>query len=1335
MDNPGFGPIEISNTDLMHSSGPNTNDRMRMTETIHRILSQSSHTGNARQKGVDIGKYAAYFENIFYQRARSRDDYVNPETIMARISSIVREDKRRRGMIEPRKMMDVASINPVLAKENKKRPAPPVQQPVSDRQRDLLKRQQERLILLDHARHCRNPSCTFHPECAYYQRLNPHIMNCVDVNCAKAHCLSSRHILKHYSGCPDRSECKICSPLHQIILRRQRQKGIMRSNSSTGPDATENHLTPLNSFSHFLLRRHIDSIRAFDPFLPPSKLRQYLSPIIKDITELQSAKFFMNRVNEEEDEAPGYYNIIKEPISLGEIKNKVTSFRYRKFEEFCYDMELVFKNCAAYTTSEEHWIRKQAKEVEDIWDLKKKEIENRLNNHRLECTDPTQQCALCHGVELKFEPPIFYCNGTCDNNRIRRSAPYYQPRLNRNIHWCVSCFENNKSTAMEVNGVKYEKEDCEKIKKSVNEQEPWVQCDQCSKWYHQICVLYNPKRDRQKSTKQPTKFCCPLCWLEREDINMRPNAPAQKDLAKSLKPTMMSEFMIRMIQNHFLEAAERFTNDPANEGRTFDIIDFEKLSIRVMSAADRTCMVHKGFKERYKSQTELNLDAGYAHRSKCIAVFHNIDGVDVCIFVMYVQEYNHRCEGPNKRAVYISYLDSVKYFNPASQRTLLYQGIIKSYLQYVKCMGFYKAYIWACPPTKGDDYILYCHPEDQKTPRADRLREWYITLLCDCMVSGDSIANVRDFYSEHFDKPGATLLDVPYMDGDYWPGLTEEVIRKLKDGEDNKSGNVSSKNKKNKGKKKNNKRAKRNGNDGDEKECDAVFEKVAATIKDMTQDFFVVHIRPACNACNHVIENGEILHTCDTCKKDSETDLQDVVDKGKPRSLKASKHILRIDHEPYYLCDNCFKACAHEHQHEDSHFSNEVVKEIRDCTDNDPVYPSQIFDTRHDFLAWCQTNHNQFDQLRRAKYSSMMILYHVANPMTAAFIYSCALCHETIENVRYYCKDCADYNLCETCYKRNSSNLSELHEHKLIEDKLDPRTMLLKAVRALEHAASCKNDDCKEPDCNSTKTRIAHALSCDSKKSKEGDVCTICKVYDDMLREHANHCKVKDCPVPRCNDVREENIRRSNRLMNERLRQATTDRSSPAPQAVTPQPSTPSKMSSTPIQQQQNPRTVANESVISATHTPANVSPIPSLNSNPVVNRNDIMMPNSITPTTAIPISQMPISSTSDTGGSKMMFTIPQNRHFIQHQQRQSLVSSARPMVQMPMIHNNGQVVSSIPTHSLTMGISMPSTVQQVQPNVIHHHQQYPPMLNRVHHPFANLHQLQTPQQQNPQTK
>ena len=131
---------------------------------------------------------------------------------------------------------------------------------------------------------------------------------------------------------------------------------------------------------------------------------------------------------------------------------------------------------------------------------------------------------------------------------------------------------------------------------------------------------------------------------------------------------------------------------------------------------------------------------------------------------MYVYEYGHKCPSPNQRRVYVSYLDSVHYFRPKQYRTVVYHEIIISYLEYVKARGFHTAHIWACPPLKGDDYILYCHPTDQKTPKDDKLRKWYADLLVISKERG-IITEISDLHSQFLSDPTFDATVLPYFEG------------------------------------------------------------------------------------------------------------------------------------------------------------------------------------------------------------------------------------------------------------------------------------------------------------------------------------------------------------------------------------------------------------------------------------------------------------------------------------------------------------------------------------------------------------------------------------------
>ena len=108
-------------------------------------------------------------------------------------------------------------------------------------------------------------------------------------------------------------------------------------------------------------------------------------------------------------------------------------------------------------------------------------------------------------------------------------------------------------------------------------------------------------------------------------------------------------------------------------------------------------------------------------------------GAEVCFFAMYVQEYGSDCPEPNTNRVYISYLDSVRYFesSPEGHRTTVYHSMLISYLQYAKDAGYTHAHIWVAPPKQGDDYIFYAHPDEMVSKRMGllKLKEWYERML------------------------------------------------------------------------------------------------------------------------------------------------------------------------------------------------------------------------------------------------------------------------------------------------------------------------------------------------------------------------------------------------------------------------------------------------------------------------------------------------------------------------------------------------------------------------------------------------------------------------------
>ena len=99
----------------------------------------------------------------------------------------------------------------------------------------------------------------------------------------------------------------------------------------------------------------------------------------------------------------------------------------------------------------------------------------------------------------------------------------------------------------------------------------------------------------------------------------------------------------------------------------------------------------------------------------------------------------------------------------------------------------------------------------------------------------------------------------------------------------------------------------------------------------------------------------------------------------------------------------------------------------RDMSDPDDQILSPVADARNTFLEICQYRYYQFDTLRRAKYSSLSLIYHLHHPYAKHLRPICSLCSNVVVSIRWHCDTCMDYDICSDC---NSSAVNQ-HSHDL----------------------------------------------------------------------------------------------------------------------------------------------------------------------------------------------------------------------------------------------------------------------------------------------------------------
>lgn len=202
-------------------------------------------------------------------------------------------------------------------------------------------------------------------------------------------------------------------------------------------------------------------------------------------------------------------------------------------------------------------------------------------------------CILCGTQRRLFEPKTLYCNGACGMQRIRRNATYYTDHTKLN-HWCVSCYAelDHQELILLEDGSEVRKPALQKFKNDGLPEEAWVQCDECSGWVHQICALFNGRRN-----KNAASYRCPKCYIDRSRRGELDETGTRVLVAEDLPHCKMSMAIEKGLHKTLASAYE----DRASE-LGVDVSEVEKadnLFVRVVSNMEKKHVVRDEVSDCY----------------------------------------------------------------------------------------------------------------------------------------------------------------------------------------------------------------------------------------------------------------------------------------------------------------------------------------------------------------------------------------------------------------------------------------------------------------------------------------------------------------------------------------------------------------------------------------------------------------------------------------------------------------------------------------------------------------------------------------------------------------
>jgi len=891
-------------------------------------------------------------------------------------------------------------------------------------------------------------------------------------------------------------------------------------------------------------------------------------------------------------DVPDYLDIVKEPMDLGTVRARVVGDDAYTLEAFRRDALLAFDNAILYNGA--------ASEVGSVATEMRAAFETAWSDddvHRAQQPEAEaaahgaghgERCKLCRKGARHFEQRVYRCDGPSCNGRAipRRTASYYDASTRQ--RWCRLCFEkfppaSATASSSRSGSSSWQREEPLAISEPEAPEEPWVQCATCAAWVHQICGLV----DGAVAAATDEEYHCPDCALRASSSAVDDDAddaggaaqhpPVPTVLrARALPETDLSRFVEARLARAVPELAATAT-------------------VREVATCRERHAVKPRFLARHHRDSKSKSSSSIAAVSRCLCLFQEIDGVDVLVFGAYLYEYGAEAGAPNARRVYVSYLDSVHYLRPRAARTRAYRCVLSAYLAHAKHRGFHTAHLWACPPKRGDSYLFYAHPKDQKTPSPDRLKKWYRRVLDDDAKAEGIVVSVSNFFDDHLEpalteaskavadavaaahdrqrqrrsvtssatrsavaskvltRRGSRIVNddddddddeaavaaaaeaaaleferrLPYFEGDYWPGEAETVLEAMEEAEQRRRREAE--------------KAEDPREDSDDDEdwvaseaatADAASarpskrkagppNKAKSASKPKKPKQPRQKKRP--RAAVHVPHKAPTNHEDDSLLA------------RLARAMQPSKDTFIVAHlQPRAVADAMDLANAPVA--EDASPATVVVDD--DVSAPGAAAPEHLFRTRQRFLDVCVASNLQFDELRRAKHSTMTILTYLHRPETLAAAEADDASLEVDAPPTFGGGGGAAAAAASASFAgaaaafgggaagapggggpASSSPAGRLSLQPSAGAASNPRAekarLLRVLLRILEHAAGCaRGPTCAFPHCARMRAQLEHFATC--RIPDRLVACRDCRRISTLLRLHARFCRKADCRVPHC---------------------------------------------------------------------------------------------------------------------------------------------------------------------------------------------------------------------------